>query len=144
MFEAVLTKEGGSKETVAVKTLDKVTAEGEDTVERARIEMLEEARVSREVSGHPNVVKSLGVTIDQEHPVAVMEIIRGKPLTHFKYYFTYLLRVWSFLGSSLEKLLREESLDVDTKLMLSLEVTEGLEFIHRKGKQFYSISPFPL
>lgn len=80
MFEATVTRPGVPRETVAVKTLDRVAAESEETVEAARVEMLEEARIMRDVSGHENIVGAVGVTIDLEHPMAAMEIVRGKPV----------------------------------------------------------------
>lgn len=66
----------GKTEIVAAKTLDGV-GNDEQKLEKGRVEMLEEARIMREVSDHPNIVRAIGVTIDSDHPMAVMEIIRG-------------------------------------------------------------------
>jgi serine/threonine protein kinase len=81
VFEAVLVRADGTQETVAAKSLD-IVAVGNDEkkIEAARVEMLEEARIMRDVSGHQNVVKALGVTIDRELPLAVMELVRGNHL----------------------------------------------------------------
>lgn len=81
-MEATLTLPHEKPQIVAMKTLNRVagdtTGDKDALIERARTEMLEEARVMRIVSGHPNIVQALGVTVDDELPVAVMEKVNGE------------------------------------------------------------------
>lgn len=91
MYQGTWTRHDGISVIAALKTLDTVsTTEDEGNVlERARTDMLREARTMRELSGHPNLIRAFGVTIDRELPYAVMEFINGK-------LYSFLLRlIWN-------------------------------------------------
>lgn len=75
MFQANWTRPDNAVVVVAMKTLDSVTPE---KLDQARNEMLREARIMRELSGHANLVRAFGVTIDKEVPNAIMEFMSGK------------------------------------------------------------------
>lgn len=137
VYEATLTRPNQPPKEVAAKKLD-IVSPSEAKFEAARTEMLEEARIMRLVTGHQNIVGAIGVTIDVEQPVAVMELVRGK---RFQSNRPVGIKISFDLGGSLERVLRMEKIPMDTKLRLCYEAAAGVKYIHSKGKHIELVSP---